>query len=107
MGVAAVPATGIEERRGMAGEGEQDFVEHGRGGGGPPADAGSWAWPFWTKAMSRLSSSKRHMKVVVQPARPVDLRRRQPSRGGWGGGWEDGGQGREGFGVAVGRSGCC
>ena len=56
---------GIEERRRVSGEREENFVEHGKGGGA--AAVGAWFLRVrtvrrWTKTMSRLNSSNRHMK---------------------------------------------
>lgn len=55
---------GIEERRRVSGEREENFVEHGNGGVGA---VGAWFLRVrtvrrWTKTMSRLNSSNRHMK---------------------------------------------
>lgn len=55
---------GIEERRWVSGEREEDFVEHGKGGA---AVVGACFLRLrtarrWTVTMSRLNSSNRHMK---------------------------------------------
>lgn len=54
---------GVEERGWVAGEREEDFVEHGSGG---VAVVGAFLRRLrtvrrWTKTMSKLNSSNRHM----------------------------------------------
>ena len=57
----------IEERRRVSREREENFVEHGKGG---VAAVGAWflrvrAVRRWTKTMSKLKISKRHMEGRV------------------------------------------
>lgn len=60
---------GIEERRGVSGERKEDLVEHGNGDNGrAPVFGASLRLRTvrrWTKTMSKLNNSKRHMEGRV------------------------------------------
>lgn len=61
---------GIEERGRVSGEREEDLVEHGSGDNGGADVVGACFLRLrtvrrWTKAMSKLKSSKRHMNSRV------------------------------------------
>jgi NAD(P)H-hydrate repair Nnr-like enzyme with NAD(P)H-hydrate epimerase domain len=61
---------GIEERGWVSGEREEDFVEHGSGDNGGAAVVGACFLRLrtvrrWTKTMSKLNSSKRHIEGRV------------------------------------------